>query len=157
MFPKGTRMEVSFFHKISFTGQAAGSSFPFGFGWEPGISPSRKGVSLVVTNMCHRLTGIYFPQSRKGKILPRSFFFQPVQRAVPSPFIHRGPAVVQPELRTLVATIFHKLQVLSICNQTIAQLKGFQQFTMPRMLVVVGEFIALITYLVNAFLERNPV
>ncbi len=63
----------------------------------------------------------------------------PVERRLPALALHGGPAIGEPELRALVPTIRHELQVVPVGGQARGQPERLEELPVTRPFVVEGE------------------
>ena len=133
---------------------------PLGFGGQAQAGPVCEGIGLVVTDVTHGLVRVDRARSGQSELPPLLRIvgvLEPVQRRLPMLVDHGGPAVREPELRTVVAIVLHEGKPLPAGDGPVGQGEGCQVDRVPGKLVVETETPALMPDLGHAAIVFDPV
>src|SRR3982750_1155572 len=81
----------------------------------------------------------------------------PIKRSAPTLLVDSHPAERKPELGMVVTTSLHKFEIFAACNESIGQRERRDQGTMARPFIVVGEAVAIMTYVDFGFLKLDEI
>ncbi len=120
----------------------AGRDFPLGFRWQSGLSPTRKCVGFVVTDVTDGCVRIDLTQPQQRELLLERV--GPVDRPVPLLALHDAPTIRQPQVRPGVAAVADELPILAVGDESARQQEGLEIRAVARALVVEGKLGAVV-------------
>jgi len=149
-------MKTPIFRKVSYVWQIPRRYLPFKFIRQTRLRPTRKGVSFEVAHMTDRFVLIQLTHTSQRENPPGPVTFLPIEWRFPALLVDSVPAERKPELRSPIAAILDKFDIISVGNKSRHELERLDKLAMTWTFVIEVEASPFVANLVDARWKRLP-
>src|SRR5579862_4860872 len=111
-------MQRTRFQEIACHLTGAASGLPLEFTGKTSAGPTRVGVSLVETDVAHRLICHDGLHALHRVVMPAAVTLLPIEWRAPSIRAHNVPTIGEPESWRGISAVLHELEVLAVRHQS---------------------------------------
>src|SRR5205807_8863409 len=114
-------MKVFAFDEISLDRKIRRGAFPLKFGRQTRAAPICECVRFEITHVRNRFRFLHRTEARKCKIPPRAVALHPIERRLPTLFVHCHPTKCKPKFWPRVTACFDKFEILAVGYDTACE------------------------------------